>query len=63
LIGSGGGRFQGGRFIHLENKRPINDLYATLLRAAGKPVDRFNLNDTMANITDSQVGPIEEILA
>lgn len=62
LLGNGGGRFKTGQFTHVEN-RPINDLYTTFLHGSGAPVDRFNMDANMASLHQSQLGPIEEILA
>ena len=44
-------------------KRPINDLYATLLHAVGAPVDRFNMAKSLAPTYHSKAGPIENLLA
>lgn len=62
LLGNGGGRFKTGQYTHVK-ERPINDLYTTFLRGVGAPVDRFNLDKNMANLTHSKIGPIEELLA
>ena len=62
LLGNGGGRFKTGQYTHVK-ERPINDLYTTFLRGVGAPVDRFNLDKHMANLTHSKLGPIEELLA
>lgn len=62
LLGNGGGRFKTGQYTHVK-ERPINDLYTTFLRGVGAPVDRFNLDKNMANLTHSKLGPIEELLA
>ena len=62
LLGNGGGRFKTGQYTHVK-ERPINDLYTTFLRGVGAPVDRFNLDKNMANMTHSKLGPIEELLA
>lgn len=62
LLGNAGGRFKTGQYTHVK-ERPINDLYTTFLRGVGKPVDRFNLDKNMANLTHSKIGPIEELLA
>jgi arylsulfatase A-like enzyme len=61
LLGNAGGRFKTGQHTRIKN-RPINDLYATFLHAAGAPVDRFNMDKNMANIHRSKIGPIEELL-
>ena len=62
LLGNFDGAFKTGRFTQVDGKRPINALYATLLRAAGKNSDRFNMNDQMAKKFDSGEGPIRELL-
>jgi hypothetical protein len=63
LLGDCGGTFKTGCFTQLDGKRPINALYTTLLRAAGKQVDRFNMNDQLARKFDAGVGPLKEVLA
>ena len=63
LIGNAGGQFKTNAVTRVRGNRPINDLYTTLLRAAGSPVDRFNLSSAMSHRTNSVSGPIEEILA
>ena len=62
LLGSLDGAFKTGCFTQLNGKRPINALYATLLRAAGKIVDRFNMNDKLAKKYDDSTGPLKEVL-
>ncbi len=63
LLGDCGGAFKTGRFTQLDGKRPINALYATLLRVAGQNVDRFNMSEQMARKFDVDAGPIKEVLA
>ena len=63
LLGDCGGMFKTGCFTQLDGKRPINALYTTLLRAAGKNVDRFNMNDQLARKFDVGTGPLKEVLA
>lgn len=63
LLGDCGGVFKTGCFTQLDGTRPINALYATLLRAAGKNVDRFNMNDQLARKFDVGTGPLKEVLA
>jgi hypothetical protein len=63
LLGNCGGTFKTGRFTQLDGKRPINALYTTLLRAAGRNVDRFNMNEALAKRFDSGAGPLQEVLA
>ena len=63
LLGNCGGMFKTGCFTQLDGKRPINALYATLLRAAGQKVERFNMNEQMARKFDAGNGPIREVLA
>lgn len=62
LLGNCGGRMRTGQYTRLKG-RPINDLYTTLLHAAGAPCDRFNMDKTIANKFASKPGPIEELLA
>lgn len=63
LLGNCGGLLKTGCFTQLDGTRPINALYATLLRAAGQPVDRFNMSEEMAKKFDSSTGPLREVLA
>ena len=65
LLGNFDGAFKTGCFTQLDGKRPINALYATLLRAAGqtRKGDRFNMDDKMAKKFDSGDGPLRELLA
>ena len=63
LIGNCGGVFKSGRFTQLDGKRPINALYATLLKASGVDVARFNMSEKMAAQFDAGNGPIRELLA
>jgi hypothetical protein len=62
LLGNCGGIFKTGCFTQLDGKRPINALYATLLRAAGQNVDRFNMSDQLARKFDAGSGPLKEVL-
>ena len=62
LLGDLDGAFKTGCFTQLDGKRPINALYAALLRAAGKKVDRFNMNDQLAKKFDNGSGPLKEVL-
>ena len=61
LIGNPEGPIKTGQFTQME-KRPINDLYTTLLHAAGVPVDRFNMEKSLAANYHSKAGPIENLL-
>ena len=63
LLGNCGGVFKTGRFTQLDGRRPLNALYATLLRSVGQPVDRFNMSDSMAQKFDSGSGPLADVLA
>ena len=63
LLGDCGGMFKTGCFTQLDGKRPINSLYVTLLRAAGKNVDRFNMSEQLARKFDAGNGPLKEVLA
>ena len=62
LLGNFDGAFKTGCFTQMENKRPINALFTTLLRAAGENVDQFNMNDKLAKKFDAGSGPIRELL-
>ena len=61
LIGNPEGPIKTGQFTQME-KRPINDLYTTLLHAAGVPVDRFNMEKSPGANYHSKAGPIETLL-
>ncbi len=63
LLGNCGGVFKSGCFTQLDGNRPINALYTTLLRAAGRKVDRFNMSDQLARKFDVDAGPLKEVLA
>jgi hypothetical protein len=54
--------FKTGRFTRLDDKRPINALYSTILRAAGQPCDRFNMSEKLAKKFDTGIGPIKDLL-
>ena len=63
LLGNCGGTFKSGRFTQLDGTRPINALYASLLRSTGVNADRFNMSEQMAARYDSSTGPLREVLA
>ncbi len=63
LLGNCGGHIKSGQFTQLDGKRPINALYTTLLHAVGAPRDRFNMEKGVAGVHDTNIGPIEELLA
>jgi len=63
LLGNCNGAFKTGCFTQLDGKRPINALYTSLLRAAGKECDSFNMNDKLARKFDSGSGPLREVFA
>lgn len=63
LLGNFDGAFKTGCFTQLDGKRPINAFYATLLLAAGKKCDRFNMSEQLASKFDDGAGPIKELLA
>ena len=63
LLGNFDGAFKTGCFTQMDGKRPLNALYATLLRAAGQNVDRFNMSEQLAKKFDSGSGPLKEVLA
>jgi len=62
LLGNVDGIFKTGCFTQLDGNRPINALYATLLRAAGQYCDHFNMNAQMAKKFDDGEGPLKELL-
>lgn len=63
LLGNFGGQIKTGQYLKLDGKRPINDLYTTLLHAIGSPRDHFNFDKSTARVNGSKPGPIEELLA
>ena len=63
LLGNCSGTLKTGQYTKLDGKRPINDLYTTLLHAIGDPQDRFNLDSNLATKFESKAGPIEELMA
>lgn len=63
LLGNLDGAFKTGCFTQLDGKRPLNALYASLLRASGASCERFNMNDQLAKKFDSNTGPLREVLA
>lgn len=63
LLGDCGGLFKTGFFTQLDGRRPINALYATLLRAVGQNVDRFNMTEPFAKKFDAGTGPLAEVLS
>ena len=62
LLGDLGGAFKMGHFTQLNGRRPINSLYTSILRAAGKNVDRFNMSEQLAKKFDAGTGPLKEVL-
>ena len=64
LIGNPGGAFKTGRVTQLNNDRPINALYASLMTACGPTtVERYNMSEKLAEKFDASSGPLREILA
>ncbi|MEO1614427.1 MAG: DUF1552 domain-containing protein [Planctomycetota bacterium] len=63
LLGNLDGAFKTGCLTQLDGKRPINALYTTLLRVAGVPCDRFNMDEKLAKKFDSTTGPLGEVLS
>ena len=66
LVGSLGGRLRAGRFIEYPafgdaGNRSINALYCSLLHAAGKPREHFNLEGPTKEVDTP--GPLTELLA
>lgn len=62
LLGNCNGAFKTGRFTQLDGTRPINSLYATILKASGVDCERFNMSEKLAGKFDSGTGPLKEIL-
>lgn len=63
LLGNCNGVFKTGCFTQLDGTRPINALYATLLKTVGVDRDRYNMSGKMAAKFDSGTGPLKELLA
>jgi hypothetical protein len=63
LLGNCGGAFKSGRFTQLDGTRPINALYATILKSVGVDRERYNMGEKMAQKFDSGSGPLREVLA
>ncbi|MCB1275841.1 DUF1552 domain-containing protein [Prosthecobacter sp.] len=62
LLGNCNGIFKTGCFTQLDGKRPINALYATILKSVGVNCDRYNMSEKMAAKFDSGIGPLREVL-
>ena len=62
LLGNCNGAFKTGRFTQLDGTRPINALYATILKASGVDCERYNMSDKLAHKFDSGTGPLKEVL-
>lgn len=63
LLGNCSGRIRTGQYTRINEGRPINALYTTLLHAIGEPCDSFNMQGSVAKAHDTKVGPIEELMA
>jgi len=61
LLGDLGGKIATGKYVDC-GRRPINAFYNTLLYAAGKEQDYFNMSKAVARKHDRAVGPIEDLL-
>ena len=61
-LGDFGGAMHEGHYVKIENDRPINSFYATLLEAAGNPVEHFNLGGAYEKY-DTGKGSLRELLA
>ena len=61
-LGNFGGMMQEGHYVKVENDRPINSFYATLLEAAGNPVEHFNMGGAYKKY-DTGNGPLKELLS
>ncbi|MCP5556637.1 MAG: DUF1552 domain-containing protein [Verrucomicrobiaceae bacterium] len=62
LLGNCNGIFKTGCFTQLDGKRPINALYATILKSVGVDCNRYNMSEKMAAKFDSGSGPLREVL-
>ena len=62
LLGNANGTFKTGCFTQLDGTRPINALYATILKTVGVNAERYNMSDKMAAKFDSGTGPLKELL-
>ena len=60
-LGNFGGTMQEGHYIKIEDDRPINSFYATLLEASGHPVEHFNMGGPYEKY-DTGKGPLRELL-
>ncbi|MDD7987328.1 DUF1552 domain-containing protein [Lentisphaera marina] len=63
LIGDCQGAFKMGRFTQLDGTRPINALYASILKTVGVNNERFNMSEKMAARYDSSTGPLKEVIS
>lgn len=63
LLGNCDGVFKSGCFTQLDGTRPINALYATILKSVGVDRERYNMSEAMALRYDSGSGPLREVLA
>lgn len=63
LLGNCNGTFKSGCFTQLDGTRPINALYATILKTVGVDRERYNMSEKMAQKFDSGSGPLRELLA
>ena len=60
-LGNFGGTMKEGNYVKIEGGRPINSFYATLLEAAGHPVEHFNMGGGYKKY-DPGKGPLRELL-
>ena len=60
-LGDFGGTMQKGHYVQVENDRPINSFYATLLEATGNPVEHFNIGGAYEKY-DTGKGSLRELL-
>jgi len=63
LIGNCGGTFKMGQFTQYDGTRPINALYASILKTVGVNVERYNMSEKMAERFDSGSGVLSEIIS
>ena len=60
-LGNFGGTMQEGHYVKIEDGRPINSFYATLLEAADHPVEHFNMGGAYEKY-DPGEGSLGELL-
>jgi len=63
LIGNCEGTFKTGQFTQYDGTRPINALYASILKTVGVNTQHYNMSEQMASRFDSGSGVLGEIIA